>query len=245
MSAHYSVCAQVKSSAPHSGNAVVRVPFVGCASDGQVGPVKAPTRQDRTMTIPAPVADRLAYYEAEDGVGVLAPRGWHCFGTYGSNGETLYVSAEPINGADLFSAGWKGFAGPVIQISSLVGDTYGRFAVARTIARVFPSHKAFVQRVIAEGIEPASSFPYGPYARDTLNYRSKEVVEFQTPAFTEGLGTASRLQMNGSPIKGVAILFGEEPNLLQLWVRLSPDTQDLTQFIIQQTEREARHFSND
>ena len=105
-----------------------------------------------------------------------------------------------------------------------------------------PAHKAFVQRVIAEGIEPASSFPDGPYAGGTLNYRSKDMVEFQTPASTEGLGTASRLQKNGSPISGVAILFGQEPDLLQLWVRLSPETKDLTQFIIQQTEREAAHF---
>jgi hypothetical protein len=157
----------------------------------------------------------------------------------------LYVSADPINTADLFSTGWKGFAGPVIQISSLVGDTYGRFAVARTIARVFPTHKAFVRRVIAEGIEPASSFPYGPYPKDTLNYRSKNIVEFQTPAFAEGLGTSSRLQMNGSPIKGVAILFGDEPNLFQLCVRLSPETADLAQLIIQQTEREAALLGSD
>ncbi len=243
VSTHCSLCAQAKTPANQHGNAVAHIPFVGCASDGQVGPVDAPPRTSKAMVLPAGAAERLAYYKAKDGVGVLAPRGWHCFGTYGSNGETLYVSAETISTADLFSTDWKGFVGPVIQISSLVGDTSGRFAVARTIARVFPTRKAFVQDVIAEGIEPANSFPFGPYAGDVLNYRSKDIVEFQTPADTEGLGTASRLQKNESPISGVAILFGEEPNLLQLCVRLSPESRDLARFIIRQAEREVADFS--
>ncbi|HVN17333.1 MAG TPA: hypothetical protein VMU05_01125 [Dongiaceae bacterium] len=96
------------------------------------------------MAISAGAAERLAYYKAEYGVGVLAPRGWHCFGTYGSNGATLYVSPDPINAADLLSTSWKGFAGPAIQISVAEGGTSGRFEVAKTIARVFPKHKAFV-----------------------------------------------------------------------------------------------------
>lgn len=240
MCAHCSLPAQVT----HS-NAVARVPFVGCESDGQGGAVKAPGGQSKTMPIPAEPAQRLAYYKAEEGSGVLAPRGWHCFGTYGSNGATLYVSPDPINTADLFSTSWNGFAGPVIQISSMDGGTSGRFEVAKTIARVFPAHEAFVQAVIAEGIEPASSFPSGPYAGDTLKYRTKDIVEFLTPAHIDGLGTASRLQKNDNPISGAAILFGEEPNLLQLSVRLPRQASDLTQFIIQQTERETAHFDAD
>ena len=196
------------------------------------------------MAIPAEVAQRLAYYKAQEGVGVLAPKGWRCIGTYGSNGATLYVSPDAINAADLFSASWKGFSGPVIQISSVDGDTSGRFEVAKTIARVFPAHKAFVAGVIAEGIEPASSFPYGPYPADTLRYRRENIVEFRTPAQTEGLGTASRLQKNDSPICGVAILFGEEPRLLQLSVRLPSETSDLAQLIVEQTEPEAARLGN-
>ena len=134
------------------------------------------------MAIPAEVAQRLAYYKAQEGVGVLAPKGWRCIETYGSNGATLYVSPDAINAADLFSASWKGFSGPVIQISSVDGDTSGLFEVAKTIARVFPAHRAFVEGVIAEGIEPASSFPYGPYPADTLRYRRENIVEFRTPA---------------------------------------------------------------
>jgi hypothetical protein len=228
--------------ATRAQKATVRVPFVGCESDGQVGPVEAPRGQREVVAISANTAQRLAYYKSERGFGVLAPRGWHCFGTYGSNGSNLFVSQEPINAADLLSRSWKGISGQAIQVSDRTGDTSGRFEVAKTIARVFPAYSAFVQDVIAEGIEPASSFPSGPYSRDRLTYRNKETVEFQTPANTEGLGTQSWLQRNGSPINGVAILFGQEPNLLQLSLRLPPDADDLIHAIVQQAEREALNF---
>ena len=223
--------------ASQSKAAISVVPVVGCASDGQLGPFKADSGRSKTtpVALPADTAQRLAYYEA--GIGVLAPRGWYCFGTYGSNGETLYVSPVPINPEDLFSARWKGFTGPVVQISREYGDTSGRFGVARTIARVFPAYKAFVDSVIAEGIVPASSFTFGPYPTDTLKYRNDNILEFLTPAGRDGLGTNSRLQRNDTPISGVAILFGEEPVLLQLWVRIPSESSKVTQSIIRQTER--------
>jgi hypothetical protein len=224
-------------------DALVRVPFVGCKSDGQVGPLKAPKGTSKTLRVSAQAGTRLAYYKSEYGVGVLAPRGWYCFSTYGSNGSTLYVSPEPIRAADLFSTKWAGFTGPAIQVSDMIGDTSGRFSVARTIARVFPAHMNFVRKVIAEGLEPADAFPSGPYPTDRMVYRSKEMVEYQTPANTEGLGTDSLLQKNDSPISGVAILFGEDPDLLELSVRLPPQFGDLTRVIIQQIEREAVRLS--
>jgi hypothetical protein len=144
------------------------------------------------VPIEAKAAARLAYYkaEAEDGFGVLAPRGWYCFGTYGSNGANLYVSPNPIRGDDVLLGkdGWTGFAGPAVQLSVESGGTSGRFGVARMMARVFPNRHEFVERVIAEGIEPASDFPSGSYPKDKLTYRGKELVEFATPAETEGWG---------------------------------------------------------
>lgn len=237
--AHESLWAQAKPSATPDKNVSALVPFVGCKSDGQIGPSKAPSGPNRKLAISAEAAKRLAYYKAGDGFGLLGPRGWYCFGTYGSNGSTLYVSPDPIKASDLFSTSWKGFAGPAIQMSLSVGDTSGRFSVAKTIARVFPAHKTFVENVIAEGIEPARSFPWGPYPADALKYRGKDIVEFITPAQKEGLGTASWLQKNDTPISGVAILFGEEPSLLQLSLRLPSEASDLTKLIIEQTEREA------
>jgi hypothetical protein len=196
------------------------------------------------MAIPTEAAQRIAYYKAKEGVGVLAPKGWHCFGAYGSSGATLYVSPDPINSADVLSSSWKGFSGPVVQISLEYGGTSGRFAVAKTIARAFPARKDFVEGVIAEGIEPASSFPYGPYPVDTLKYRGENVVEFSTPAQVEGLGTDSRLQKNDTPISGAAILIGEEPDLVRVWERLPSGDSELSQLIIQQTEREAARLRN-
>jgi len=93
----------------------------------------------------------------------------------------------------MFSTDWKGFAGPVIQISVVDGGTSGRFQVAKGIARVFPDRRQFVRKVVAEGIEQVSSFPAGPYPQDKMTYRSNSVVEFETPTSTAGLGTASRL----------------------------------------------------
>src|SRR5215470_5435588 len=199
----HSVLAQRQKNRSKSAGALV--PLVRCASDGQLGPIKQSSAGSKAiaMAVSAEAAQNLAYYKAE--IGVLAPRGWYCFGTYGSNGEILYVSPDPINPVDLFSTSWGGFAGPAVQISREDGGTSGRFGVAKTIARVFPARKAFVERVIAEGIEPATAFPFGPYPADTLKYRSENIVEFLTPAQKNGLGTASRLQKGDSPISGVAI----------------------------------------
>src|SRR6185437_1740796 len=90
---------QGKSPSTRAGNARALVSFVGCASDGQAGSLKAASGRSKRMAIPAGAAQRLAYYKAENGFGVLAPKGWHCFGTYGSGGANLFVSPNPINAA--------------------------------------------------------------------------------------------------------------------------------------------------
>lgn len=220
------------------------VPFVGCESEGQIGPVKAPTGKSMRVTISSDAATRLAYYKSEQGLGVLGPRGWHCFGAYGSNGYALYVSPEQVTASQVLSHTWTGFSGPTIELAGESGETSGRFSVARVIACVFPSKKGFVESVVAEGTEPASSFPFGPYPEDKLNYRSKQTVEYETPANTEGLGTNSRLKKNAYPIKGVAILIGDTPDLVLLAVRLSPELAELGSPIIHQLEGDAERFEH-
>jgi len=187
------------------------VPFVGCPSDGQIGPLSAPKGKAQQIQIAPEAAGRLAWYKAKNAPGVLAPRNWHCFGTYGSSGATLYVSPEPINSKLLFSSEWKGFRGPAIEISSMNGGTSGRFEVAQKIARLFPAHIDFVRQVIAEGIEPASDFPSGPYPKDKLTYLTRTLVSFETPALSKGLGTDSRLQPNEQAIQGFVFL-SMQPN---------------------------------
>lgn len=232
------LCCAAQTSATQQSSVV---PFVGCASDGQVGPLPAPEGKPLKLPIPQDVADRLAYYKAENGSGVLGPRGWHCFGVYGSSGGSLFVTPETIDSKQFFDskAGWKGFRGDVIQISDSIGDTSGRFSVAMVIARVFPKHKKFVEGVIAEGLEPASDFPFGPYPADKLHYRSDALVEYETPANAEGLGTRSWLLANGQSIRGVEMLTGETPDLVSLAVRIPAALNDLVNVIVQQTEADA------
>jgi hypothetical protein len=191
------------------------------------------------VAISAAGAERLAYYKAEYGPGVLAPRGWHCFSIYGSDGSNLYLSPDAIDSKTLLSVDWKGFTGPAIQISVSSGGTSGRFAVAKVIARVFPAYKQFAQNVIAEGIEPASDFPSGPFASDKLTDRGKNIVEFETPANTAGLGTDSRLLPNASPIDGVAIISGTDTDLIQLSARVAAKDRDLIPLIVKQVESDA------
>lgn len=99
-----------------------------------------------------------------------------------------------IESKALFTMNWQGPAGPVIEVTTISGQTSGRFDVARIIARYFPARMDFVHSVIAEGIEPASQFPSGPCPKDTLTHRNDRIVEYRTPPHTEGLGTVSQLQ---------------------------------------------------
>jgi hypothetical protein len=218
--------------------AAVSVPFVGCKSDGQVGPKEAPKGIVQTVPISATAARGLAYYKSADGPGVLAPRGWYCFGTYGSSGSTLYVSPKPIDITNLFSRGWRGFdfEGPAVEMAQSYGGTSGRVVVAEMIARVFPAYQS--SNVVESFDLP--TFTHGPYPKDVLRYKSK-AVEYKTPAQTEGLGTHSGLLKNSSPIEGVAILTGDKPpDVLHLSVRLPPELSGLTPVIVGQFERDAR-----
>lgn len=221
------VSAQTSSSTP--------VPFVGCAADGQMGPVAAPNLRHSTPTVPASVAPQLAYY-ASTHLGVLAPRGWHCFALYGSSGSTLVVTPEPHDATDLFRSETK-LTGPAIELSRILGGTSGRFEVAKISARLFPIAKSFVQQVIDEGIIPKGQFPSGPYPDDTLDRRSDTEVEFVTPADSEGLGTHNRISKNGQAIRGVAILLPEDDmDLVMLSVRLPSKMQNLASTILRAAE---------
>jgi hypothetical protein len=133
---------------------LVRVPFVPCDSDGQVGPIRGPKDNGKAPSVPDWAAPNLAYYATSE-MGVLAPRGWHCFGMYGSAGATLTVTPEPHRADEFFNEKF-GLSGPAVQLSWISTDTSGRFEAARVVARLFPAKRDFVQRVIQEGLEPAS-----------------------------------------------------------------------------------------
>jgi hypothetical protein len=222
---------------------MVSVPFIGCKSDGQVGPQEAPKGTSRFVPINRAEADNLAYYKSAQGLGVLAPSGWHCFGLYGSGGDALFVSPEEIDRADKFPRPESGFPGPAIEVSRRFGETIGRFDVADVIARVFPEHNAFVTGIMKSFDQPASEYTFGPYPSDTLKYKSSTVVEYTTPAQSEELGTRSWLKRNSSPIEGVAMLVGHTPDLLLLSVRLPDDLASLTPSVVSQIELDAARLS--
>jgi hypothetical protein len=197
-----------------------QVPFVGCPSDGQVGPLPAPGDGGKAPSLPHSQALALAYYESRD-LGVLAPRGWHCFGLYGSNGSILIVTPEAHTADDLLASTSR-IAGPAVQLSYSDGGTSGRFEVAGVAARLFPTEKAFVRKVIAEKVETAGDFLVGPYPYDVLTRRNATEVEFVTPPFRDGMGTRSRLLKNADPIEGLALLLkgDEDEDLVLLDVRM-------------------------
>ena len=220
----------------------VSVPFVGCRSDGQVGPLDAPTEAEMIVQIDPKLARKLAYYKPASSSGVLGPRGWSCFGTYGSGGDSTFVTPEPIDSARVFSGEWRNLTGAAIEVDHRNGGTSGRDAVAQVIARVFPRYKPFVDGVVEMFDFLAERMVFGPYPSDELIYRSDRVVEYRTPPRLEGLGTiTSRLKPSDRPIGGVATLVGELPEIdaLVLSVRLPPEMISLQRSIVEQLEHDA------
>jgi hypothetical protein len=219
---------------------LVRAQFVGCDSDGQSGPLVAPKSPRGNVMVRRDVARSLVYYEAENGPGVLGPRGWHCFGAYGSNGFVLVVSPDPVS----FQL-WMDrsqLRRSAVEVSQRFGGTSGRFDVAATIARLFPNYRDFVRRVADDGSGASlKDFPVGKFPDDILTYRGKSVVEFRTPAGTTGLGTASFLDPDGGAIDGVAIIGGpvEEPNVVRAAIRLPAELAGMSRVVIEQLEQQA------
>jgi hypothetical protein len=223
--------------------AAATVASVGCRSDGQLGPQGAPKVTSISVDLSNDSAAQLAYYVSPEHVAVRAPKGWYCFGTYGSNGDFLFVSPQPIDTRKLMLSHGGFFSGPAVEMKHEYGGTSGRFGVAAVIARVFPSHNDFVQNVIQQdvdaGINPPASFQFGPYPSDRVTYKSSNLVEFETPANADGLGTDSLLQKNSDPVLGAAMLVGEETDLKMVLVRLPSSEVGLAPTIIQQVERDA------
>jgi hypothetical protein len=209
---------------------------VGCASDGQMGPVVAPEVITGVPTVSGKAAGRLAYYAMGD-LGVLAPLGWHCFGLYGSNGAQLIVTPERHDAHDLLE-GTEGLTGPAVQIVALSGETSGRFEVAKAVSRLFPAYRTFVDRVVSEGIEPRSDFPAAPYPADRLEHKSDREAEFLTPANADGIGTQSRLVKSDTPIVGFVQLSPDRGmDLTEIFVRMPPELVGLATPIVVAAER--------
>lgn len=222
-----------------AGAAQFSVPFVGCPADGQQGPQAAPKGAPYRVDLAPAAAARLAFYGTQE-IGVLGPRGWHCAVLYGSSGSLLFVSPRPMKPADFLSAQSKKVGGPFIQVGFSFGGTSGRSEVAAMIARYFPYRADFLRTVVelekSFGMSP--SYPAGAFPKDKKVARQKNIVEYVTPPFTEGLGTHSRLKPDAEPIYAAAMLDSdEEPNVLTVAVRLPQPDAGLAWTIIRDLER--------
>ena len=215
-----------------------RIPAIGCPSDGQVGPQPAPHVDAPKINLSPAVAKRLAFYKGDYDPGVLAPRGWKCLELEGSNGSILIIALSLPSSDDLLFFR-RHIEGPGVELIERSGETSGRFEMAQLIARVFPAHMDFADKVIAENIWNASEFPSGPYRRDRMKYRGDRVVEFETPAGTKGLGSWNHMSLNTDPISGAAFLDRDIINSSILAVRLPKAQADLKPIIIRHFEAAA------
>lgn len=214
------------------------VPFVGCRADGQAGPLDPPRGSPKQLAIPASLTAQLAYYQAAQGPGILGPRGWFCFATYGSGGGSLFLTPTLHKDEFFFSDRGPHLSGPAIQYIALEGGTSGRFGVALIAARVFPKYLEFVKKVMAEDVEPKSDFHFGPFPTDRLSYKSDHLLEFTTQSNSVGLGTQSWLAKGPGDITGFAWIGGEDTDVLQLDMRLPAALSPLGSIIIRQAEQE-------
>ncbi|WP_156930335.1 hypothetical protein [Sphingomonas jaspsi] len=212
-----------------AASTAVSVPVVGCASDGQQGPLEAPARLPTGPRLKPKDAARLTLYVSQDGPAVLAPNGWQCIGLYGSNGSLLIVTPDAIPTERLFDSDAAGIAGPAVVAAYSIGGTSGRFAVIDAIARYFPSKRAFVDQSRADELVEASDIPSGPYPGDIIVSRSPTSIRLVTSAGKTGAGTASRLSPGPLSIDVLHTIVdeGDDPTLLSVWVRLPKDQRDL------------------
>ncbi|HKX91338.1 MAG TPA: hypothetical protein VJM15_02800 [Sphingomicrobium sp.] len=211
---------------------LVQVPFVGCPSDGQTGPLPAPTATRNAPRLPSAQARQLAYYVSESGPAVLAPRGWHCFGLYGSNGSILVVAPRRLRAEELFGHRVR-FRGPAIVASFSDGQTSGRFSVWSAIARYFPQFRHLIDRQDWADIMDGS-LPSGPFVHDRIVSRTARSIRLVTPAWREGQGTTGYLAKGNLPVHSMLHLMGSgaETGLLTIDARLSRPQQVLVQAIL-------------
>lgn len=208
------------------------VPSVGCPRDGQVGAEPAPRLSNKTILLPQNYASKVAFYSTSDNgdYGVLGPRGWSCFGTYGSSGSRLYVVPNEISGPILDRPEKIG-GGPAIVLIGLNGGTSGRFAMAKMAARVFPRARAFAEKVRAEQFDDPAEYVFVPWPQDTVVHLSDFAASYVTPASTMGLGTMSGPMPGPDPIKGLVFLnldaTGGDPYVVKLAVRLPQAATDM------------------
>jgi predicted aspartyl protease len=207
----------------------VLVPFVGCPSEGQAGPLDPPKGSPRPVSLPAAIAKEIAWYVGEQSEGIFAPRGWHCQVLYGSSGSTLVVTPATVDTSHLYR---QEVRGPAVELESVEGSGSGRFQVAAFSSLVFPkAAAALIERVKEESPDLLQSEQEAlPHARDSISTVADDLARFVTPANAKGLGTACSLRPTDDAIHGIAIF--DEGGLSILRVRLGRDLKHIEAAIL-------------
>jgi len=224
-------------------HALEPVPFVGCAGDGQMGPLAAKEGEPVKLDLTATEARRLAFYANAWNIGVLAPKSWRCFVAYGSDGAFLVVAPDFDVDKGLEATRDKDFLGSAVVLDLFNGGTSGRFSVAPFAARLFPkAAHDYIERVARDqdAVDHGDfrkTLRFKPFPADILTRKSALRIDFETPPWREGLGTSVFPRLYASspePIYGTAILSAdtEWPDLLLLAVRLPRELQSLRTAII-------------
>jgi hypothetical protein len=209
------------------------VPSVACPANDQMGAAKPVTGEPMPAPVEQRTAEQMAYYRAEYGPGVYAPRGWHCRAWYGSNGGFLVVTPKPIP-PPYFPV--PKITGAAVVIDSSDRGSSGRFHVAIVAAQLFPVvGSEFIAQVKQEHLIADSSFDAEPYPDDQIKYLSDRFAQYTTPANRAGLGTAGVLEMSNLAVRGVIVLNLErETNTLtEVQVRLPPGLGAVAEAILQ------------
>jgi hypothetical protein len=206
-----------------------RAPTINCVGNDQVDSSQVQKGASVAVPVEQSIADQMAYYKAEHGTGILAPRGWYCRAWNGSNGSFLAVTPKPIP-PPYFPL--PSIGGPAVTIAIWDGESSGRVRVAVVASQLFSvAGSEFVARVRQEHLISDSAFDPESYPDDQLQYLSDRFVEYTTPANRSGLGTDGMLDMSNLPIKGLTVLslVDEANSLTEVRVRLPPNLSSLTE----------------
>jgi len=218
-------------------DAKVAVPFVGCPSEGQAGPLDPPIGSPKLVALPAVLAEQIAFYEGRQAPGAFAPRGWHCQVVYGSSGGFLVVTPTPPDFSRRIQSEVRGRA---VEVEYVGGEGSGRFRVAAYASYLFPQAAAEFIKGVAD-LDPESTrdvLASLPHANDSVSSVTRTVARFTTPAHTEGMGTDCSLAPGDDRVRGVAILHTDEGFYLTvLRVRLGSTSHDLEAAVLRLNER--------
>jgi hypothetical protein len=119
-------------------------------------------------------------------------------------GSTLYVTPLDLN-VPILDRPSRLSDSPAVILSYAVGETSGRFTVAKIAAQVFPRARWFVDRVRNEGADDPNEYVFAPPPGDSIHRLSDFAVSYLTRSGAKGLGTSLMSPSATLPISGLIL----------------------------------------